>query len=173
MNPALNSTGRWRSILSVLLLAMIISGIGCKGNTGPTGPAGAPGGNDKEIRLSFSATQGTAWSDTNWHSDAAQVAIYRFNKNNYVGVDSIIFVALLETADSTAPCTMRLFNLTDSAMIQGSLISSSSRSLFLVQSSNISSSLPGKEITIVPQVKSGKSGVQVQGYDRELWLLRE
>ncbi len=163
--------------LAGFLAIVIASGIsGCKGDKGdpgPTGTTGPIGSYDKQIRLVFSIIpHGTL--DTAWIELSSWYALVNFNKLNYPGVDSIVFLAFAGTLDtSTAACSLRLYNLTDRTVIQNSMVTASGPDIRLVRTPNIYASLPQGEITIIPQIKSSRQGGVVKAERLELVLYRK
>lgn len=131
---------------------------------GPTGPQGPSGISDKQIRLETLLSDGSI--DTIWDYLNPSDYFIKFNKNNYVNVDSIIFVVNAGSADVNTFCLVELFNAQDLSPINGGLISSNDTShepnsitpLGWAQTGNIFNSLPNEESTIGIRVKSSKQG---------------
>jgi hypothetical protein len=110
---------------------------------------------DKQIMLYLPEPDGNL--DTTW--TAGNFNIYHFNKANYTGVDSVIFMANPNVVgDTTNYSQVRLFDLTDSVPIGGSTLSSNttSQKVFL-QTGNIYNALPNKEITLTIEIRGTKS----------------
>lgn len=143
------------------------------GPTGPTGPGGANGTSDKQIRFQISPALGAGTSDTTGFMIAPNSGIIMFDIDNYVGVDSAVFVSYLQTADPSVDCILELYDATDSTVIRGGTIESHSTQGAWAQSSNVYSSLPHKEITLTAYIKSGKNGVLVNAYPMYLFLYRQ
>ena len=175
-----------------LILFLIFVGCeGPQGDVGPTGPKGdngvqgiqgPPGSNgengvsDKQIRLDVGASFGIGVlsTDTLWHtSDTLYHTLFRFNKENYIGVDSILFEALVGTYNNAGLCSVRLINLTDNIPLQSSTISSMGPGFAIKYSVNIYNELPKKEISIGIQTKSGTSGVEIYSNRFSLYLFRQ
>lgn len=78
------------------------------------------GNSDIETRISIEFT--TSTSTTAGHKG---IGIYGFNKDNYVGVDSIIFVGIPYTESLSNHSIIELFDFTDNKIIEGSEIKSS------------------------------------------------
>ncbi len=161
------------------LIAFAIAGcrgpqgeMGPVGPAGPTGPTGATGTSDKQIRFEMSPGYGVGISDTSGYMLSPSVGIIKFDIDNYVGVDTVMFVAYLKTADPSADCMLELYDATDSTFIKGGSIESNSTQGVWVQSSNVYSNLPHKEITLTAYIKSGKNGVVVNAYPIYLFLYR-
>ena len=83
--------------------------------------------------------------------------INKFNKHNYIGVDSIIFMANPSVIGDTSNYSIvTLYDLTDSVLIAGSTVSNNvhdNQSTY-VQSGNIYNALPDKEITLAATIRS-------------------
>lgn len=89
--------------------------------------------------------------------------LYKFNKNNYQGVDSIILMAdpyvliFNQYGDSTDSSIVTLYDVTDSVMIAGSTLRSNSfKPEVFLQTGNLFKALPAKEITLGMTVQSAK-----------------
>ena len=140
-------------ILSILFLLIAVNT--CTGPEGPAGPSGKDGedGKDgtmeKQIRIPF-WTGGTCimLDGNNKEYINISISIIKFNINNYIDVDSVIFVADINAFvyDNYFPAD--LFNLTDSIAIMNSSIKTKSSSREIVETGNIFNSLPKKEIDI-------------------------
>ena len=149
--------------------------IACEGPTGPNGKDGVDGingtngnngengGYDKQLRLYFNGywiTNGSAWELL-----PSYTHLLKFNKLNYVDVDSIIFVATLREQDGNPnnTCQVKLFNVTDNADIVNTQLEATGTELVWRESGNIFSVLPSKEITLGIMIKSsdGSSYVEV------------
>lgn len=142
----------FRRTLFIFISALLIS---CEGPTGPAGKDGTNGidgkngtnaGYDKQIRLYFNGNGST--SSNNWVFLQSGANLVKFNKLDYVGVDSIIFIASLK-----GNTTAQLFNITDNHEIYNSVISSTSSDSNWKETSNIIAGLPKYEITIGVQFR--------------------
>jgi len=153
--------------------------IGCKGDAGPIGPAGSNGNNgndgnsDKQIQLLFGGDFGTDLSQ--WLiSPYSTYNLIKFNKQYYVGVDSIVFTCSLKNDDPTNKVYAELFNLTDSLSISNSQIEANKVNYDYIDSKNIYNSLPNKEITLAIRIRTEKNGVWVStGKTSFLFLYRK
>ncbi|MBM2815856.1 MAG: hypothetical protein HW421_2618 [Ignavibacteria bacterium] len=119
----------------------------------PTGPAGKDGVSDKQIRFDFDFNGGgyllphRSIDDTIEHCQ-----IIRFNIANYVGVDSVIFVACISCYDSTKYFAASIINLTDNVEIQNSVLKTNSYNPIVLSSTNLFHSFPKKEIDLVVRI---------------------
>lgn len=116
---------------------------------------------DKQIMLYLPEPIGSL--DTTWGPGIFN--IYHFNKANYAGADSVIFMANPNVfGDPTNYSQVCLYDLTDSVPIAGSTLSSntSSQNVFL-QTGNIYNALPNKEITLTIALRGTKSEVNAGG----------
>jgi hypothetical protein len=140
--------------LNLIFLIIILFGISCKGSEGPAGPSGD---SDKQIRINFGGTWGT--NSTSWQfSPYAAFDLIKFNKANYIGVDSIVFACCLVSGSSNDTCFAELYDITDSVSIQNTVLQTNSISWIYQYSGNIYSMLPSKEITLTIRLKNQTSG---------------
>lgn len=171
-------------VCTLLMLAMV----GCKGPqgetgpvgpqgptgpSGPSGPAGANGNSDKQIRFGINPAYGVGISDTTGYMAPPSLGIIEFDVDNYPGVDSAVFMSYLTSGNSSVDCILELYDATDSAVMKGGTIKSNSTQGSWVQSSNIYSDFPHKEITLTAYIKSGKNGVLVNANPIYLFLYRK
>jgi hypothetical protein len=112
--------------------------------------------NDKQIRFRFNFYTGQNWYGDSSGTVLNYYSIIKFNINNYPNVDSAIFVAKLGIWDSSNFCFADLYNLTDNVKISNSTLKTNSRTSIYVQSMNIVSSFPKKEITLSIYLRSQK-----------------
>jgi len=89
--------------------------------------------------------------------------IYKFNKHNYAGVDSIVFMAdpyvanVNPSFDPTDSCVISLYNVTDGVPIAGGQFRTRNADPnVFVQTGNLYNALPDKEITLGVTVLSTK-----------------
>lgn len=152
-------------MLKYFYILSLVFFIACEGPTGPAGKDGVDGidgqnglngSYDKQVRLYFNGRGST--TSHSWISLQESSNIIKFNKLNYSGVDSIIFVATL-SGNSEA----QLYNVTDNHPLTNSILSAASSALVWRESSNIMSSFPSYEVTIGVQVRvaSGTSPATV------------
>jgi hypothetical protein len=140
-----------RIIISALFLFSII--YSC---TGPTGPAGKDGingkdgGYDKQLRIDIESSICTGGELTR-----ENLGTYKFDKRNFIGVDSIVFVGMVWAGDTNVYGKAELFNYDDGLTIANSTISAkySSGNWEISQSVNCYNSLPNKEINIGVRIK--------------------
>jgi hypothetical protein len=124
---------------------------GVQGPQGAQGPEGDPGLTDKQLRFALPGILA--------NSNVAVITqgpsnLYKFNIDNFEGVDSVIYTIWSRVPDSGNKCYIELFNVTDNIAISGSLIEATSNAApTLYQSSNLASAFPKKEITIGLRIK--------------------
>ena len=161
---------------SFLVILLFISA--CEGPTGPEGTSGMNGTSDKQIRIEFGSFSNST-SDTSWIITLP--TIINFNKDYYVGIDSIIFVVNIGSSNLNTNCVVELFNLTDNLPIQGSTVLTNDTTKFpgfiiggkWCYSANIINNLPSKEITLGARFKSDNYGNLVNINQGMLLLYRE
>jgi len=150
--------------------------LGCEGPAGPAGvqgTAGKDGGFDKQLRFDFSITDTLQTADTAGAIMPYPFRIIKFNKSNYLNVDSIVLVAFLRSTDTSAICQLKLVNVTDNVDIDTSLIQSDTTIFTLFASKNIFNSLPpNKEITLAVKIKTTKKDTLVQALSPAVYLYR-
>ena len=110
----------------------------------------------KEIRIPLDFSGGTSS-----FQGAKGLALINFNKANYVGLDSIVFVAKPYTAGEGNASIVTLINSTDNIVIAGSTLQSSRKyeETTIQYSPNLYNSLPDKPINIFLEVRSSQEGV--------------
>jgi len=162
------------AIISFLLFFFSCTKDGPIGPQGPQGPQGiqgtqgSNGSSDKQIRFQITNTLGGI-TDT---SGFVYGTLFKFNRANYPGVDSALFLAQLRTDSISSPCIVSLYNLTDSTIIPNSTLISSSTSFEWVQSGNILSALPQKEIDLAVLIRASHQGTMAQIGANYLFLMR-
>ncbi len=97
------------------------------------------------------------------------IRIIKFNKNNYPGVDSIVFIVQPFSYDPSFESIVELYNFTDQVSIIESSLSSNQPSvndnLKYLETSNLFNNLPDKEITLGIRIYSSKDDSHVScGY---------
>ncbi len=140
-------------LLIILVSVFSIILLNCKGDRGPTGPDGVqgpPGSNDKQIRIAFPS--GITTFDTTWETLETAFALFSFNVDNYVGVDSVIFSVVTTMNNEQDTCFVQLFNLTDNLPIESSYIWSNNYESVRIMSGNIFNELPNKEIDLTIRI---------------------
>lgn len=107
---------------------------------------------DKEVRIEFpihNLTMGGLYSYIFLTEDTY---IYDFDKRDYLGVDSITFNF---NGFLRSGALVRLYNITDSIIINGSIVRTNTDFKGELHSKNIYNSLPEKKITIAIRYTSG------------------
>ncbi|MCU0446740.1 MAG: hypothetical protein MUE85_17675 [Microscillaceae bacterium] len=135
--------------------------------------AGVPGLNgvsDKQIRFALGTNLST--TATTASRTASQYDLIKFDKRNYISVDSIVFSARMRSAVATDSCVVELVNITDNQVVSNSILYTKSETFVWQDSRNIFSALPNKEITLGVQVRSRK-GALVEGGQSFLFLYRD
>ncbi len=84
-----------------------------------------------------------------------------FNKNNYVGCESIIFTGCLGSNLWGNQCFLELYNLTDSTVISNSTISASSGIHEWIESQNLLKYFPDKDIDLTLKLRTEDEGTTV------------
>lgn len=154
-----------RSLVLGLLLAMMMTITGCDKDT-PTALSG-----DRQIRLQI-VSIGTGWPDTTWWGPGAWRSLQKFDKRNYPGVDSAIWIGYFYPASGGGRAHIQLYNYTDSLAIAGSELISDSLGTIPVQSGNIFKALPDHEVTLGFRMRSDSVGTYVLCDMVELYLFR-
>jgi len=149
---------------------------GLQGIQGPQGEQGPPGQDcacDKQVRLPFGWGAGYYTNDTTeWIQSDISYTLNKFDVQNYTNVTSVIFSALLDTADSKSNCYVELYNLTDDAPIPNSQIETKSETTIWVDSPNLIDSFPDKEIELAVRVRSETQGVSVSVLNPQIYLYK-
>jgi len=132
---------------------------------GPSGPAGKDNPYDKQVSLTMDL-QGRDGAYDQWHSF---IAILKFDKRNYIGVDSIVFSVFTYVTDTTYNHIIELFDYDTGDSIPNSRIITNIdlKHAKYVESVNIFKYLPDKEITLGIRHKSSdpkNSAVIGNGY---------
>ncbi|WP_146190722.1 DUF7151 family protein [Polaribacter aquimarinus] len=112
---------------------------------------GLDGGFDEQIRLSiFSGDSGFATKGPPiiWKE------FIDFDKRNYIGVDSIVFIPRLKADRSNNAVTVELYDLTNDRVINNTKISTNSTEIVTIKSPNIFSDLPEEKINLGIQISS-------------------
>jgi hypothetical protein len=174
------------SFFSVMFFLFLIA---CEGPTGPQGPIGETGqqgstGNDgtsdKQIRIEFESFSNST-TDTAWVFTHPLTFITNFDKDYYVGVDSLIFNVNIGSTNLNTNCIVELFNLTDNQPISNSLLFTNDTTKFpysflggkWCKSANLLNSFPNKEITVAVRFKSDRYGTLVNINKGMLLLYRD
>lgn len=165
--------------LHFIIASLVVLFIACEGPAGPSGPQGEKGTNgtnavsDKQIRLVFPNVAHSTIDTGNGMVLPSLTHIFKFNKAYYPNVDSVIFVGLIRTTDTSASCIAEIFNVTDTVAIANSAIQSDSTTLVSVESKNCFANLPAKEVTLAVRIRSAVQGTSVSVARAELYLYRK
>jgi|WetSurMetagenome_2_1015567.scaffolds.fasta_scaffold103772_2 hypothetical protein len=142
------------SYIKFLPLVLFLLITACEGPTGPNGKDGKDGGYDKQIRLTFPFEWWSTQS-TQWELGDTYTYLTRFNKTSYTNVDSIIYSVLMNSEGDTA--YTELYDVTNSASVAGSQLSTVSFSYQLLETGNIYYTLPDTEITLAFRLRTSNS----------------
>lgn len=153
-------------IINILILLNLLSA--CTINE--VGPPGQDGVSDKQIR--FPLGNNISTSATSNQPTDAQFDLIKFDKRNYISVDSVVFSSRMRVSEATDSCIVELFNLTDNQVITRSKIRSNSTTFVWQDSPNIYANLPSKQITLTVRIRS-KTGNLVEGGQSFLFLYRD
>jgi len=169
-------------ILTFMLSYLLINS--CKGPEGPAGPAGKDGAGvpgpagkdgidgqtDKQIRLTLLYPMQTTSDQWIWY-----LGLIKFDKRNYVGVDSIIFVAQIYSDDTTNYCIAELINNNDTSLIKNSTIKTNKifKENLYISSGNLYQSFPDKEIDVGVRIRSSIKGFHSTIFYCYLFLYRK
>lgn len=106
--------------------------------------------------------------------DIGQDPIIKFKKSNFVGIDSIVFVAVPYVSDPSFQSVVDLYNVTDTVSITGSEIVSNQTFNIngFIQTGNLYNEIPDKEITLVTRTRSTREGAYAGCYYAYLVLYR-
>jgi len=104
-----------------------------------------------------------------------QDPIIKFNKSNFLGVDSIVFIAVPYVSDPSFQSVVDLYDATDSLGISGSeIVSNQTLNINgFLQTGNIYNEIPDKEITLVTRTRSTREGAYAGCYYAYLVLFRK
>jgi hypothetical protein len=156
--------------LTKLFLNLLIINLLASCTIYEAGVPGLDGVSDKQIR--FPIGTNISSNATTATRAASQYDLIKFDKRNYIQVDSIIFSSRMRSALPTDSCIVELFNVTDNQVVSNSILYSKSETFVWQDSKNIFSSLPNKEVTLSVQVRS-KKGATVEGGQSFLFLYRD
>ena len=128
---------------------------------------------DKQIRINLDF-DGIGTMDTVYSIGDLLTYLNHFNVEFYTGVDSIIFTSILRSTDTNSYIIIELFNLTDNIPIAMSRLSSNKPYPgVLVESPNLYSGFPKKEISIAPRLKCTKQNASTFVANPKLYLYRK
>lgn len=115
---------------------------------------------DKQVRLEFSGDFVT--TSDNWQLAPYQTYyLLKFSKKNYSNVKSIIFTASLYSSKQGNTCYLELFNVTDSTVVENTLLTSDEKSYVFKETGDIYKNLPDKEINLAIRIRSAAKGTYV------------
>jgi len=109
---------------------------------------------DKEVRVPFPVNDGTF--NISFETFAPSTYLKDFDKRDYPGVDSITFICSLLSGNLSDTAYVRLYNVTDSSIIDNTLLAAATplSTYVVVQTNNIFNMLPDKKIDLAIQAKS-------------------
>ena len=120
---------------------------------------GIDGGFDEQIRLTIynNGANSQCTSTSRFDGD-----LIKFDKRNWVGVDSIVFIPHLWSQSSSSNAIAELYDKTNNAVINNSTVSSTNTDPFdgHISSGNIYDDLPQSEIDITIQTRAESSSFQ-------------
>ncbi|MEQ9309753.1 MAG: hypothetical protein RLN90_09885 [Balneolaceae bacterium] len=114
---------------------------------------GVDGGFDEQIRLvvySYSAGSNGNFGNT---SGVILGDLVEFSKNNYIGVDSIVFVPNIRTDNPSFTAFADLYDNTNNTVIVGSTVSTTNTVQTFVRSGNIYNALPTDQVDLAIQFR--------------------
>ena len=121
---------------------------------------GIDGGFDEQIRLIAYAHSGTgSFGNFGTTSGFFIGDIINFNKQNYIGVDSAVFVANIRAGNSTTLGYAELYDETNGQVISNSIVSTTNTNFTTLESGNLFDNLPDGTVNLTIQVRSETSGV--------------
>jgi hypothetical protein len=88
------------------------------------------------------------WSQEEFFYLPPPTYLVKFNKQHYVGVDSIIFVVALQAGSLAGRAFAEVYNHTDGVLVANSTVQTTSTTAVWVESGNIFGSLPEREVTL-------------------------
>lgn len=124
---------------------------------------GLNGATDIQIRLSLLTIIGQNNMGNMGTSSGFFIGtLEKFNKNYWPGIDSIVFVTNLQTANSVSFASADLFDSSNNSIITHSTVSTNSTSPTKLVSDNIYNDLPDGEIDLTIQLRS--ESIQYQSF---------
>lgn len=115
---------------------------------------------DKQIRFDFNWDLHVIFTNSS-DGEFSNIGntLINFNINNYIGLDSIAFGAIIATPNVNNKCIAELYNITDHKAIEGSQISTNETSpVFVFTSTNFLKNMPDKNIDLGVRVRSEFTG---------------
>ncbi|MES2558253.1 MAG: hypothetical protein V4590_00830, partial [Bacteroidota bacterium] len=125
---------------------------------------------DKQIR--FKVGDGISTSSTSY---SLVSKLIKFRKTDFIGVDSLIFVASPYTSGGGNFAEVELYNFTDNVVVSNSILSSNtnSASALSLQTGNLFNNIPDKEITLGIRCRSTVNGQFASaGFEQWIFLYR-
>jgi|GEM_PF-2519400 len=133
---------------------------------------GLNGDSDIQIRLSILTILGTNTYGNAGASSGFYIGVLeKFNKNYWPGVDSIVFVTNLLTANNVSLASADLYNSSGNSVINNSTVSTNNTSPTKLISKNIFNDLPDNEIDLTIQLRSENSQYQAMITGKSYLLL--
>lgn len=126
---------------------------------------------DKKVILNWDSNFGT--SSTSYELIRPYFYLRDFNIDNYMGVDSVVFMAYLDVSRSTVKGTMQLFDVTNNTVIPNTTLFSNSTNYKLCKTGNLITSLPHESINVAIRLKTSKSGYSFSVVNAKLILYRK
>ena len=159
-----------KKIISLSFLISIIISASCTINQ--VGEPGRNGVSDLQIRLPIgNGVIQTSPKDTVYTD--ARYDIIKFNKNNYVELDSIKFTAGTRSVVDMDTCIVQLMTVSSTnTLTLITTIQTDTTAFQFKDSENILSKLPGSETRLRARVISKKTGAVVEGGPFYLFLYR-
>jgi hypothetical protein len=144
----------------------------CQCTINEVGPPGKDGGFDLQLRFPIGNPEATtAISDTIRIDD--RYNLIRFDKRNYLNVDSIVFSSRMRSVIDQDTCIVLLRNVTDNTFITSATLRSDTTVFRWVNSGNILSALPSRSIDLGVVLISKRTGTLVEGGQSFLFLYRK
>lgn len=114
---------------------------------------------DKLILLEIKAGGNT----TSTSGTSSNLGLIKFNKNNYLNVDSITFISTPYVGDPSNSSIVELINISDNVNISNATLSSSQTTFNMesnyLETGNIYDDLPNDEIALGIRVRSATNGM--------------
>ncbi len=143
----------------------------CQCTINEVGPPGEDGGFDLELRFSLGSQTKTTAAEDSLRVDA-RYDLVRFDKRNYLEVDSIVFGSRMRSEIDQDTCLVFLYNVTNNIVISGARLQSDTTAFEWRYSGNIYNALPSRPIDLGVLLVSKKTGAVVEGGQSILFLYR-
>ncbi len=157
-----------KKVYFIIILAVFCILESCTINE--VGPPGQDGVSDQQIRLEFGTELITA--DTNWVNLPDEFDLIKFDRDNYVELDSIQFVAGLESTFNGDTCFVQLINKTNGNPITDATLMSDTTAFQFLETSDIFDNLPTNETNLGLRIRSSRLGTEVRVNRAFLFLYR-